>query len=48
MGANSLFIGPIESAKYAAPVVAMADILTADSVNDFGIEHAEKHPYLLA
>ena len=47
-GANSLFIGPVEQAKYAAPAVAMADILNADSIKDFGIEHSEKHPYELA
>ena len=47
-GANSLFIGPVENAKYAAPAVAMTDILMADSLQDFGIEHAEDHPYELA
>ena len=48
MGANSLFIGPIEDAKYAAPTVAMADIIAADSVKDFGIEQSEGHPIKLA
>ena len=47
-GANSLFIGPIENAKYAAPTAAMMDILMADSVADLGIEHAEEHPSMLA
>jgi tetrahydromethanopterin S-methyltransferase subunit H len=47
-GANSLFIGPIENAKYAAPAVAMTDILMADSIKDFGIAHSELHPYQLA
>lgn len=47
-GANSLFIGPVENAKFAAPAVAMTDILMADSLQDFGIEHAEEHPYELA
>ncbi len=47
-GANSLFIGPVEQAKYAVPAIAMADILNADSLKDFGVEHAEKHPYKLA
>lgn len=47
-GANSLFIGPVENARYAAPAVAMSDILMADSIKDFGIEHAEVHPYQLA
>ncbi len=47
-GANSLFIGPVEQAKFAAPAIAMADILNADSLADFGVPHAEKHPYLLA
>ncbi|MBU4491199.1 MAG: tetrahydromethanopterin S-methyltransferase subunit H, partial [Euryarchaeota archaeon] len=47
-GANSLFIGPIGNAKYAAPAVAMTDILMADSIKDFGIGHAELHPYQLA
>ncbi len=46
-GANSLFIGPIENTRYAAPAVAMTDILMADSIKDFGIEHVEKHPYKL-
>lgn len=44
MGANSLFIGPIENAKYAAPAAAMADIVAADSVKDFGIEQPDVHP----
>ena len=46
-GANSLFIGPIENTTYAAPAVAMADILMADSIKDFGIAHSETHPYQL-
>ena len=47
-GANSLFIGPVENTKYAAPAVAMTDILMADSIKDFGIAHSETHPYQLA
>jgi tetrahydromethanopterin S-methyltransferase subunit H len=47
-GANSLFIGPVENTRYAAPAVAMTDILMADSLKDFGIEHAKTHPYQLA
>ncbi len=47
-GANSLFIGPIENTRYAAPAVAMCDILMADSIKDFGITHSKEHPYQLA
>jgi len=43
-GANSLFIGPIENAKLAAPSAAEADMVAADSIKDFGIEIPEDHP----
>ncbi len=48
LGADSLFIGPIENAPYAFPTAAMIDMLCADSALDFGIKHIEEHPYSLA
>lgn len=48
LGADSLFIGPIENAKYAMPTAALVDLIAADSVKDFGIMPIDEHPFVLA
>lgn len=39
-----LLFGPIESAKFIFPAVAMADIMIAEAVRDLDIEPAFEHP----
>jgi tetrahydromethanopterin S-methyltransferase subunit H len=46
MGADYLLYGPIENAGLVFPVIAMADVLSAESAAlEFGVEPSEDHPY---
>ena len=46
LGANFLLYGPIKSAERVFPVVAMADVITAESMKlEFGMEPSDTHPY---
>ena len=46
LGANFLLYGPIKSAERVFPVVAMADVITAESMKlEFGVEPSNTHPY---
>jgi len=46
LGANFLLYGPIKSAERVFPVVAMADVITAESMKlEFGVEPSDTHPY---
>ncbi|MFX1482106.1 MAG: tetrahydromethanopterin S-methyltransferase subunit H [Promethearchaeota archaeon] len=46
MGADFVLYGPIENASRVYPVVAMADVFTAESANlEFGIDPPDGHPF---
>jgi tetrahydromethanopterin S-methyltransferase subunit H len=46
MGADYILYGPIKNASKVFPLVAMIDILAAESASiEFGIETSEDHPY---
>jgi tetrahydromethanopterin S-methyltransferase subunit H len=46
MGADYILYGPIKNASRVFPLIAMTDILTAESaIIEFGIEASDHHPY---
>jgi tetrahydromethanopterin S-methyltransferase subunit H len=46
MGADFILYGPIKNASKVFPVIAMADIIAAESANiEFGIEPSDNHPF---
>jgi tetrahydromethanopterin S-methyltransferase subunit H len=46
MGADFVLYGPIENASLVFPVVAMTDVLAAESSNmEFGVQPGDDHPY---